>query len=332
MKNPSLDPGRRCEQRTEHQHDPSPGIPLVRRREPQTAAVLLLKDAGSYLICSGSDKGEGRGTPLPQRWPYSGRQTCCHESLRSRSSDRRTSKRHACGYRAALDLVTTESWTDDDVVYYVEDDYLFTADALIALTDAVAALPEASYFSLYGPLADYDDPLERIEHAVPRDWKAQPNRCVGEQVWFNRASITSTFGARVGILREDLPIFIQCMRPFRHRLLDHETCIIYQGFVPYHGSEFFFGLPGDFELGLRGVARAVVLVPFRIALKLRARRQRTPHLLYTVTPNLATHLEHPVISPDRDWVAVAEEVAQWAEDNKMDAPSSAIRKRLSRVT
>ena len=27
-------------------------------------------------------------------------------------------------YRAALDLVTTESWTDDDVVYYVEDDYL----------------------------------------------------------------------------------------------------------------------------------------------------------------------------------------------------------------
>ena len=235
-------------------------------------------------------------------------------------------------YRAALDLVTTESWTDDDVVYYVEDDYLFTADALIALTEAVAALPEASYFSLYGPLADYDDPLERIEHAVPRDWKAQPNRCVGEQVWFNRASITSTFGARVGILREDLPIFIQCMRPFRHRLLDHETCIIYQGFVPYHGSEFFFGLPGDFELGLRGVARAVVLVPFRIALNLRARRQRTPHLLYTVTPNLATHLEHPVISPDRDWVAVAEEVAQWAEDNKMDAPSSAIRKRLSRVT
>ena len=39
-----------------------------------------------------------------------------------------------------------------------------------------------------------------------------------------------------------------------------------------------------------------------------------------------------MISPDRDWVAVAEEVAQWAEDNRMDAPSSAIRKRLSRVT
>jgi hypothetical protein len=236
-------------------------------------------------------------------------------------------------YRAALDLVTTESWTDDDVVCYVEDDYLFMAGALIALTEAVAGLPEASYFSLYGTLADYDDPLERIEHAVPRDWKAQPDRRVGDRVWFNRASITSTFAARVGILREDLPIFIQCIPPFLpRRILDHETCLLYQGFVPFHGRELFFGLPGDFKLGLRGVVRGAVLVPFRIALNLRAHRQQTPHLLYTVTPNLATHMEHPVISPDRDWFAVAEEVAQWAEDNRMDAPSSAIRERLSRVT
>ena len=64
------------------------------------------------------------------------------------------------------------------------------------------------------PLADYDDPLERIEHAVPRNWKAQPNRCVGEQVWFNRGFRSPALSAaRVGILREDLPIFIQCIRP-----------------------------------------------------------------------------------------------------------------------
>jgi glycosyltransferase involved in cell wall biosynthesis len=235
-------------------------------------------------------------------------------------------------YRAALDLVRTESWTDDDVVCYVEDDYLFMADAFIALAEAVPGLPDASYFSLYGNRPNYDDPLERIEHGVPRDWKAHADRRVGDRLWFNRASITSTFAARVGILREDLPIFIQCLPPFLpRRILDHETCLLYQGFVPYHGWEFFFGLPGDFQMGLRGVVRGAVLVPFRIALNLRAYRQRTPHLLYTVTPNLATHLEHPVISPDRDWVAIAEEVAQWAEDNRMDAPSSAIRERLSRV-
>jgi hypothetical protein len=83
---------------------------------------------------------------------------------------------------------------------------------------------------------------------------------------------------------------------------------------------------GDKAKGMRASYRAA------LALNLRAHRQRTPHLLYTVTPNVATHMEHPVISPDRDWVAVADEVAQWAEDNRSDAPSSAIRERLSRVT
>jgi hypothetical protein len=82
---------------------------------------------------------------------------------------------------------------------------------------------------------------------------------------------------------------------------------------------------GDKVRGMRASYRAA------LALNLRAHRQRTPHLLYTVAPNVATHLEHPVISPDRDWVAVAEEAAQWAEDNGMEAPS-AIRQRLSRVT
>jgi glycosyltransferase involved in cell wall biosynthesis len=234
-------------------------------------------------------------------------------------------------YRSALELVTSEPWADDDVVCYVEDDYLFTDDALVALDEAADGILDASYFSLYGTRANYDDPAARIEHAVPRDWKPRPDRCVGDRTWFNRTSITSTFAARVGALREDLPIFIQCMRPFRRRYLDHETCLIYQGFVPYHGREYFFGLPGDFERGIRGVTRAAVLVPFRIAMNLRARRQRTPHLLYTVTPNLATHLEELWISPDQNWVEVAEEVARWAEANQLETSSSAIRERLSRA-
>jgi glycosyltransferase involved in cell wall biosynthesis len=235
-------------------------------------------------------------------------------------------------YRSALELVASEPWADDDVVCYVEDDYLFTDDALLALHDATEGIPDASYFSLYGTRVNYDDPAARIERRVPRDWKPRPDRRVGDRTWFNRTSITSTFAARVGALREDLPIFIQCMRPFRRRYLDHETCLIYQGFVPYHGREYFFGLPGDFERGIRGVTRAAVLVPFRIAMNLRARRQRTPHLLYTVTPNLATHLEDLWISPDQDWVEVAEEVALWAEDNQLETSSSAIRERLSRAT
>ena len=218
-------------------------------------------------------------------------------------------------YRAALLLSTTEPWSDDDVVSYVEDDYLFTEDAFLALTEATAELAQVSYFTLYGDRPDYSDPNVRIARSLPKHWSAAPDLRAGGRVWFNLAAIASTFSARVGVLRADLPVFFACMRPFRRRFLDHETCLIYQGYVPYHGRELLLGLPGDFVPSLRGVARAVFLVPFRIALNRLARRHRAANLLYALTPNEATHLEHPVISPDRNWAAVAHDVTRWALAN-----------------
>ena len=106
--------------------------------------------------------------------------------------------------------------------------------------------------------------------------------------------------------------------------LDHETCLIYQGQIPYHGRELLTGLPGDFVPSLRGVVRAVVLVPFRIALNRLARRRRAANLLYALTPNEATHLEHPVISPDRDWEAVATDVTRWASENGLAAAGTSV--------
>ena len=225
-------------------------------------------------------------------------------------------------YRAALLLSTTELWPDDDVVSYVEDDYLFTEDAFLALAEATAELPQASYFAVYGDRPDDSNPGVTITHSLRHDWAPMPDLVVGDRVWFNRASITSTFSARVGALRADLPVFLACMRPFRKRFLDHETCLIYQGYVPYHGRELLLGLAGDFVPSVRGVVRTVVLVPFRIALNRLARRRSAAHLLYVLTPNEATHLEHPVISPDRDWQAVAIEVTQWATGHRLPAPAT----------
>lgn len=222
-------------------------------------------------------------------------------------------------YRAALLLSTTEPWPDDDVVSYVEDDYLFTEDAFLALAEATSALPQASYFAMYGDRPDDSDPGGTITHSRHREWAPMPDLMVGDRVWFNRASITSTFSARVGALRADLPVFLACMRPFRKRFLDHETCLIYQGCVPYHGREVLLGLAGDFVPSVRGVVRTVVLVPFRIALNRLAWRRQAVHRLYVLTPNEATHLEHPVISPDRDWQAVAIEVARWATEHGLSA-------------
>jgi hypothetical protein len=223
-------------------------------------------------------------------------------------------------YRAALLLSTTEPWSDDDVVSYIEDDYLFTEGAFLALAEATAELSQVSYFTVYGDRPDDSDSGLTIPNGLPRDWAAGPDLVVGDRLWFNRASIASTFSARVGVLRTDLPVFFACMVPFRRRFLDHETCLIYQGYAPYHGRELLFGLADDFVPSLRGVARTVVLVPFRIALNRLARRRRAASLLYVLTPNEATHLEDPVISPDRDWEAVAIEVAQWATENQLPAP------------
>ena len=217
-------------------------------------------------------------------------------------------------YRAALLLSTTELWSDDDLVSYVEDDYLFTEDAFLALADAASELPQASYFAMYGDRPDDSDSGLTGTDGLSRHWVPMPDLLVGDRIWFNRASITSTFSARVGALRADMPVFLACMRPFRKRFLDHETCLIYQGYVPYHGRELLLGLPGDFVPSVRGVVRTVVLVPFRIAMNRLARHRQDAHLLYGLTPNEATHLEHPVISPDRDWEAVAVEVTQWAAE------------------
>jgi hypothetical protein len=222
-------------------------------------------------------------------------------------------------YQAALLLCTTEPWSDEDVVSYIEDDYLFTENAFLALAEASAELPQVCYFTLYGDRPDYSDPDSRITYSLPRDWTPAPDLRAGDRTWFHRAAIASTFSARVGTLRADLPVFFACMRPFRRRFLDHETCLIYQGYVPYHGRELLLGLPGDFLPSVRGVARAVFLLPFRIALNRLARRRGTANLLYAISPNEATHYEHPVISRDRDWDAVAVEVAEWAEQTGLAA-------------
>lgn len=223
-------------------------------------------------------------------------------------------------YLFALYLPIQEGWPDDDVAMFVEDDYLFTDQAFVALADAVRDLPDAGYFALYGERPDYSDEADRRRMSVPDGWHPRPDLPSQGRVWFNLASTASTFAVRLGVLRSDLDIFEQCMRPFRRRFLDHETCLMVQGAIPYHGWQLLSGLPGDFEPSVRGVARTLVLIPYRVSLNRRARRQLRPHPLYCLTPNEATHLEHPVISLDRDWETIGRAVTDWMSDRARGGP------------
>jgi len=233
-------------------------------------------------------------------------------------------------YRFCLAMPDRERWSDDDMVSYIEDDYLFHPDAFVALGEAASELSPVSYFALSGERPQDEDPdVARHKFSLPRDWQPQADRVVGDRVWLNLASTASTFSARVGTLREDLPIFYQCMRPFRRSFLDHETCLLYQGYVPYRGREILLGLPNELEPSIRGVARNAFLVPFRIALNRRARRQTQAHLLYAPATSLASHLEADHMGTDQDWLAVADGVARWADGAGFGDVATLIRARLA---
>lgn len=227
-------------------------------------------------------------------------------------------------YVTALRMAVEGDWADEDVVYFCEDDYLHTPDAFVKLAAAAEQCPQISYFALYGSTPDFPDSGEWPNgYEYPRDWHRAPDLTVGDQRWVHVASTASTFGARVGALRSDYSLFRQAMLPFRRRYLDHETCLLYQGHRPYRGSEYVMGLRGDFVPGVRGVARAAFLVPFRVALNARAHRNAaSPHLLYAAAPNLGCHAEDGMMTPGRDWDAVAAEVRAWAEGEGLTLSAS----------
>lgn len=217
-------------------------------------------------------------------------------------------------YLAALRLPDRMGWSDDDLVYFCEDDYLHDPQALVALKNAAVAIPAAGYFALYASTPRHPAFGQGVAFSAPADWIERPAVEVDGRRWVNVPSTASTFGARVGTLRQDLGIFRQGMIPYRTRLLDHETCVVVQGRMPYTAGELVLGLKNTrFRTGLRAVAANAVTAPFRVAFNVRAvTRRRRPHLLYAADPNLASHLESAFLSPGTDWAEQAALADAWA--------------------
>ena len=126
---------------------------------------------------------------------------------------------------------------------------------------------------------------------------------------------TSTFGARIGTLRQDIGIFRQGLILHRNRIGDDEPFFVAQGRFPYSPSEILRGYEKTrFRTGLNALAANAVLTPLRLAYELRAlTRRRNPHLLYAPDPNLASHMETEFLAPGIDWSAVAKAADIWAD-------------------
>jgi len=217
-------------------------------------------------------------------------------------------------YRAAIELPDTRGWSDDDVAYFCEDDYLHAPTAFTELRSAAEQISAAHYFALYGSTPTHPALGPGIALTFPPGWRHRPDADVDGRRWVNIPSTTSTFGARVGALRQDLGIFRQGMLPYRTRYLDHEICLVYQGQLPYTGAEIVVGPAATrFRSGVRAVAANAVLTPFRVAFELRSlARRRDPHLLYAADPNLACHLETAFMSPGMDWADEARLASEWS--------------------
>lgn len=220
-------------------------------------------------------------------------------------------------YRTALAYPQAAQWASEDLVWFSEDDYLYTPGSFHCLHRAAETLSEVDYFALYASTPER--PAKRDDEPPahrPAGWKDLPPWEVDGQRWVRIYSTTSTFGARVGALTQDIGIFRFCMVPHRTMLRDHDTGLLLQGYEPYSYRELFrgsVGRPGD---GARARLRELVLTPFHLASNLRShRRAGRRRMMVAADPNLATHMEAGLEALSADWPAVARDTVRWGLDH-----------------
>ena len=105
---------------------------------------------------------------------------------------------NSSSYRRALMLLHERTdWSDDDLVYFGEDDYLYRPDALSRLFEAAGAIDGASFFTVYDHPDYYEhrSQLRFARHHGEDHWQ------VGDVSWRAVRSTTMTFAARIERMR-----------------------------------------------------------------------------------------------------------------------------------
>ncbi len=226
-------------------------------------------------------------------------------------------------YRWVLRLPRQRGWSPADLVWFSEDDYLYTAASLRDLVRAANELDLADYFALYSSMR-FDPAATRCSPLISSATRSQGDPdavLLGTARWYHAVSATSTFGARLGAVLADERLLRTC--PFLGEAWDHATCLAYQGYRPFGLRELAGGRPDPGHMGPpRAAARRVALVGVRTAADAvaLARRQRARRTLVAPDPDLVTHMEQRFLAPGTDWAAVATAVAHWSRSRGQQTP------------
>jgi hypothetical protein len=225
-------------------------------------------------------------------------------------------------YAKALTLAVGCNGDESDIVWLAEDDYLYRPDALERLLSAARLIPWASYFALYASFPTPEAEMSGEEDdAAPRGWRDQGGVTVHGHYWRHAVSTTSTFGARLPALRRDRQLFRTAL--YSARAWDHQTCLAYQGYVPFRGR-WLLQDPSPGTKSAQSRIKVLGATPIKVLVDAMAhRRARQPGLLVAPRPALATHLELPHIAPGTDWNAEAEATTEWARARGIPVPQSA---------
>jgi hypothetical protein len=226
-------------------------------------------------------------------------------------------------YAKALTLAAGCTGDESDIVWLAEDDYLYRPDALERLLSAARLIPWASYFALYGTFPTPEAEMSGSEDDVtPRGWRDQGGVTVHGHEWRHAVSTTSTFGARLPALRRDRQLFRMAL--YSAHAWDHQTCLAYQGYVPFRGRWL---LQDPSTRGTGSVPSRIKVLgatPIKVVVDAMAyRRARQPGFLVAPQPALATHLELPYLASGTDWGAEAEATTEWARARGIPVPEPA---------
>jgi hypothetical protein len=227
-------------------------------------------------------------------------------------------------YRAMLEREAARSAPADQFLWFSEDDYLYRPDALRHLVAAVDTLPGADYLTMYGSRAlDTEASGRRVVRRSVTGAAGDPAAVtIGDVQWYRAVSTTSTFGTRLGTLREDLRLLSLCA--VCGGSWDHTTALTMAGFLPFTAAQLRADLIPGRSVPLAEWPRTVARGGVRLAATARSlRRPSRRRSLFAVDPELISHMEseQPGSRPEPsartaaiDWAAIAEATTAWAEE------------------